>query len=161
MKKILSLILALMLLSFCACSNSEAASDPEPATEEPAEIVVVDNETLTFKVTGVDNDNEWGYILEVFIENKTDMDLSVSWDQVVVNGYLCDPFWGMVIPAGAKANEEIIFYEGEGTDMDANGLTPADVETIDFTLMVLENDNWEVDPIMQEQFSITPKTMCE
>lgn len=157
MKKILPILLiAILSLSICACGNEETATDQEPAAEEPAEIVIVDNETCTFKITEASVDETWGYILKVYVENKTDQNLNISWDNAVVNGFLCDPCWGMELPAGAKSNEEIIFYN---ESLAENGINPADVNSIDFTLMVHDSDDWEADFIINEQFSITTDTL--
>lgn len=152
MKKILTiLLLAVLALSICACGGTDTAADQEQAAE-PAEIVVVDNENLTFKITGEDTDGFWGYTLNVFIENKTDKNLMLGWENTVVNGYACDPFWATDVPAGAKANKEISFSE---ESFEENGIALDEAKTIDFTLYAYDDDDWASDRIIEENFSFS------
>ena len=163
MKKIILVLLALFMLTGCGDSSSntseqsssnitveEKTKEDEQASEESTfeEIVVCDNEYLTFKITGIDPDNMWGYTLEVFIENKTDKDIMISLDGVSVNGYMCDPFWGTDVYAGKKANSEISWSD---TQLEENKIE--NIEDIDFTLHVTDNNTW--DTIYENQYTVT------
>ena len=124
-----------------------------PATTEPAftEITLVDNDTCTMIIKGIDEENLFGYTLNVFLENKTDKELMFSMDGVSVNGYMCDPFWATTVSAGKKANEQITFFE---SDLEANGIE--NVEEISFTLNVYDNADWLAEYLVKESFTVNP-----
>ena len=54
------------------------------------QVVIADNQDLRFVVERADRENNAGYILHVYMENKTDRNLMFSWDMVSVNGYMID-----------------------------------------------------------------------
>lgn len=179
MKKLMALIMVLsVLLTFVACGGESLATDvmddvvPTPTTEklEPAEqeneqeedpapiqqpnfpeTVIVDDENCTVKITGIDANNMWGYTLKVYLENKTNLNLMYTVNQVSVNGYMCDPFWAATVNAGMKANEEISFAEDS---FEKNGIT--DVTDITFNLRVYDDDDWTADALVDDLHVIYP-----
>ena len=165
MKRMIVAILAvLMLSSLTACVQAPDAPAQEtagketdqttaatPATEAFEEMVLVDDENCTFKITATGTDSIWGYTLKVFLENKTDLDLMFSLEDVSVNGYMCDPFWASSVAAGKKANEEISFFD---SDFEKNGIT--EVSEITFTLNVYDSNDWSADHLVKETFTIHP-----
>lgn len=177
MKKIIALCAAAALaVSMAACHSSADAetSTPEsstgttaattpstqattqttvPATTEPAfqEIVLAETEDVTVKITGIDADGLMGYTMKVFLENKTDLELMFTVENVSVNGFMCDPFWADSVDAGKKANESISFLE---SDFVENGIEA--VEEIKLTLRVYDNNDWLADDIFNETITIKP-----
>lgn len=131
-------------------TEAETAA-PTEAPETFEEIVLADDENCTVKITAVGEDNIWGYTLKVFLENKTDLELMYTVDNVSVNGYMCDPFWATTVAAGKKANEEIHFMS---SDFEKNGIT--EVEEITFTLRVYDSNDWLADNFVEETFTINP-----
>lgn len=115
------------------------------------ETVIADNDYCTFKITAIDENNIWGYTLKVYLENKTDKDLTFSLDNVSVNGFMCDPFWAATITAGMKANEEISF---SSDSFAVNGITT--VTDIEFTLDVYDSNDWTAENLVSDTFSIYP-----
>ena len=168
-KKLTSVLLALtLLLSLSACVNTETTSNSESAQgsqvtsdatnevaadETPApefeEIVYVDDENCTFKITDIEPDAMFGYTLKVYLENKTDVNLMVSWDVVSVNGFMCDPFWANSVQAGKKAVSEIWFSKDKFEELGIE-----DVEDIEFTLSVYDEDDWEAPRFVEETFTL-------
>lgn len=173
--KILSMIaVAALVFTMVACSSTgsdvETGTDPivttttpvqttvpatttQPETTVPlfSEITLVDNENCTVIVKSVDPDNLFGYTLNVYLENKTDMELMFSVDKVSVNGFMCDPFWASTVSAGKKANQQISFSK---SDFEANGIT--EVTDISFTLNVYDNNDWTADYLVEETFTVNP-----
>lgn len=174
-RKILSLILTLTLVFALAACNSSAESEittdptktdtqttdpsdttaeqtqPEEAEPKFEELVLVDDENCTVKVTAVDADSIWGYALNVYLENKTDTELMFTVEDVSVNGFMCDPFWAASVAAEKKANEQIGFSED---DFEKNGIET--VEEITFTLRVYDNGDWMADDIVNQTFTVNP-----
>lgn len=120
-----------------------------PATE--GQVVIADNENLRFVVERGDSDNSIGYILHVYMENKTDRNLMYSWDMVSVGGYMIDPYWAVSVAAGKKACSEITFYQA---DLDSNGIDT--VSDVAFTLSVYDYDDWSADYLLNERCTYTP-----
>lgn len=164
MKKILSVLsMFALILSFAGCGSTETSNN-EPTQETAAqettaqettepkfqEKVIVDNENCTFKITNIEPDNEWGYTLKVYIENKTDKNLMFSWDDVSVNGYMCDPFWAATVQGGKKSIEEISFST---SDFEELGIE--DVENIEFKLSVYDDDDFDAPYLVDEMFTLT------
>lgn len=102
------------------------------------ETVLIDNEYATVILTGVDPEGDWGYTLNVYVENKTDSTLVVSTEDVLVNGFVCDPFWAEFIPAGKRVNSQMSWFE---TDFEDNGIT--EVETITMSINAYDDETWE------------------
>ena len=168
MKKIL---LTLLLVSaLCGCSASETpistsgsvtptvTPTPTPESIESeinTEIVVIDNEYVTFTIKGIYHEDDWGEtIVKAFIENKTDTDIMVSWDEVSVNGFMCDPFWASEIAAGKKSNEKIAFYD---TQLEENDIEF--IENITFTLSAYHwTEDWDtINYVDEVEFTYTVK----
>lgn len=157
---LLAAVLTLFALTACsgktdAASGATSESTDAPTIEETQaafeEIVLVDDKNCTFKITSIDEDSIWGYTLNVYLENKTDLDLMFSLDDVSINGYMCDPFWAAAVSGGMKANEEISFMD---SDFEKNGIT--DVTDITFTLNVYDSNDWSADHLVDETFTINP-----
>ena len=159
-----------MAVSIAACGNKPAPTDPthasisaspqatettlvptETAAPAFAEITLVDDDNCTVTIKSIDENNMFGYALNVFLENKTDKELMYTVDNVSVNGYMCDPFWAATVDAGKKANEQITFME---SDFETNGIQ--EVTDITFTLQVYDSNDWTDDYLLEETFTINP-----
>jgi hypothetical protein len=168
-KKILSFVFAAMLaLSLVACGSAESETTGTAKPSNPTgsssstqegtkpsgtskEQVLVEDENITVKVTGTQEDSLWGYTVKVYLENNTDKDLMFSVDDVSVNGFMCDPFWASTVAAGKKANEKITFSE---KSFEENGIEA--VEEITFTLHVYDSNDFSADSVLKETFTIQP-----
>lgn len=153
-----------MALSLSACGNAatDRPSAATPATEptlqatvpqlpEFEEITLVDNDNCTIRITGIQPSSLWGYTLQVYLENKTDLDLMFSANDVSVNGFMCDPFWATTVTAGMKANDEISFSTAS---FEANRIT--EVTEIEMRLHVYDTNGWNADRMVDEIFTLYP-----
>ena len=178
-KKFLTLGAALALtLSMAACAASSdaettkpgdskpSATTPsttpstKPSTQEPTqpstqpeegfrEMVLAEDDKVTVKVTAVENDKIFGYALKVFLENKTDMELMFTVEDVAVNGFMCDPLWARTVAPGKKSNESISFSEKSFKD---NGIEK--VEEISLTLRIYNNADWLAPDVVNETITL-------
>lgn len=166
MKKVLCLIMALMLvLSFAACSN-DAASDEKDAKKATGEVktknevvkdpesvnieeqVIYDEGDITITAKGLNFDEYWGPEVELFIENNTDLDISVGAKNISVNGLVVGGSFYSDVPAGKKANEALSIYE---EDLELSEIEL--IKEIEFVLSATDSDYEEVfesDPIVIE-----------
>lgn len=163
-KTICAALAALLTLSMAGCTTGSSKEETTLSTVETAiettatsteagfeDIVLADNENLTFKITAVENDAVWGYTMKVFLENKTDQDLMFSLNDVSVNGFMCDPYWAHTVAAGKKSNTTISWFE---SDFAENGIEA--VDEITFTLRVYDSNDWSADDILNETFTVNP-----
>ena len=83
MKRIFALLLAIMMIFSLVACVEEVESDNEGKTNTGdvasksknkitfTELVAVDNDECSIKITGIDPDDMWGYSLNVQLENKS------------------------------------------------------------------------------------------
>ena len=123
-----------------------------PFVYEPADTdqVLYEDESVSIVYTGVDQEDTWGYTLNVYIVNKTDVDLYVSTDDVSVNGYMVDPYFSHVLAPGKSAFTEISWSY---SDLEDKGIT--DVEEVEFTLTARDNEDWEAEDLVHELITFT------
>lgn len=114
------------------------------------EVVISDDENGTFIICSADPNNDFGYTLKVFIENKTDKTMMVSWDDVSVNGYMADPFWGCSVASHSCALMEINFLN----QLEDNGIE--DVEEIEFRLRMSDYNSMGDLVYVNDVFSYIP-----
>lgn len=173
MKRTLALMLALMLLfSLTACSTSDGptttigtanntgaadvldtTSSVDTTTAEISfqEVVVVDNEYCTIKITGIDPENMWGYTLKAYLENKSsDKTYMFSVTSASINGVTFDPFFAAEVAAGKKANESISFSDST-LDEDIGAYTD-----IELNFRVYDYNDWTADPVATSSINIYP-----
>ncbi len=177
MKKILSLLLCISLvLSLAACGKPDGATQatggeteaptaaPTAApTEEPTlaptepmeleteELVLADDENLTFIVKGFSDNAHLGLEMQVYCENKTDKSVMFSLNGVSVCGIMYDPFWALEVAPGKKANDTIYFDTYRLAEM---GIESPD--EISFRLYATDFDDWMADPFINEPFTVYP-----
>ena len=160
-----------LVLTFSGCVSGQTTSDSTTHTQNTpsstvssavpnttsnsttnfTEIILLDNDICRFSIKGVSKNTPLGYTLNVYLENKTELELMFSLDQVSVNDYMIDPFWAASVARGKKANQQIIFLDSE---LEANSITQ--VEEITFTLHVYDNNDWMADHLVKEVFTVNP-----
>ncbi|MBQ2311608.1 MAG: hypothetical protein II185_03540, partial [Firmicutes bacterium] len=140
------------VFTFYPTGLTDAEIKSPERTHVKDEVVVVDDENCTFVILGTHVDSIWGYTISVYLENKTaDKNLLFSWDDVSVNGFMIDPFWGTSVPAGCKKFSEIDFSKSDFEDNDIK-----EVETIEYNFSVSDNDDWMADDLIDDIFTYEP-----
>ena len=113
--------------------------------------VILDNEYATVIVTGYTEDDIWGYMVELYFVNKTENNLMFSAEDVSVNGYMADPFYSESVAAGKMAFGSMSWLD---TTFEENDIT--EVEEIEFTLTVSNDDDWSIDDYVNETIVLNP-----
>ena len=135
-------------------SSNDNSHEKESQSKQNSfnELILVDNDSCTVKITGTETDKRGRYILKAFIENKTlDKKLMFSWNDVSVNGYMCDPFWAESVPAGSKSNVKISFSKSSLEEYSITNITE-----IAGIMKVSDYDDWAADYIFNDTFIIYP-----
>lgn len=68
----------------------------------PGEVVVLDNEYVTLVIVDYEYDDTWGYVFGCYLENKSDMALSVEVDEISVEGQINDMIWWQSLKPGTR-----------------------------------------------------------
>ena len=113
--------------------------------------VVIDNDYVTVIVTGYEEDSIWGYTANLFIVNKSDANIMVSADDVSVNGYMADPFFATSVLPGKCEFSSMSWSDGT---LEENGIT--NIEEIEITFRVFDNDDWMKDDYAKETVTLQP-----
>jgi len=128
----------------------EDVEDVEETEASFEEVVFVDDENCMFKITGIEEDDIFGYTLKADLENKSDKNMMFSIENASVNGYMCDPFWATSVQSGKKAKSDISF---SNSSLEELGIE--EVEEIEFTLRVYDEDDWMADSFVEDTFVLT------
>ena len=75
----------------------------------------------------------------------------INWEDVSVNGKMCDPFFGRSLAPENRAFTDVSFST---EDLEEQGIT--DVTDIEFRLEVSDYDDWSADPIYDEVQTFKP-----
>lgn len=113
--------------------------------------IIVDNENVTVTVIGYEESSIWGYIVHVFLQNKSDKEIMFTVDDASVNGYMADPFWSSSVSAGKCAFASIIWLS---STLEECGIFS--VEEIKFLLRAYDYGNWISDDLAHEQVTLNP-----
>lgn len=114
------------------------------------EQVVLDTDECLIKITEIDPDNDWGYTLKVYLENKSaDVSYDFYVESAAVNGVQTDPYFGTTVAAGKKSNEEINFYD----EIFEDGIIE-DFTDIELTFVVNDSEEWET--VSEETVHVYP-----
>ena len=105
---------------------------------QEGDTVLVDNDSVTVIVTGFDPENEMGYTMNLYVLNKTALNLTFAMENVTVNELMFDPFWSTDVPAGKRAHCSVTWYGTEMTDYNIG-----DVTMINFDLTAKDPMDWE------------------
>lgn len=113
--------------------------------------VLVDNEYAKITVTGAAEDSFFGYEVGLYIENKSDKNLSVSLDDVYVNDIECDPLYATSVDAGKSAYSSISWFNSV---FEENKIEV--VEKIEGQLRISDSDDWLLDSYFTDKVVIQP-----
>ncbi len=113
--------------------------------------VMIDNEYVTVVVTGYEEDEIWGYTVQLFLLNKTDTNVMFSVDKASVNGYMADPFYAESVSPGNCAFSSMSWSD---TLLEENGIK--DIEEIEFKFRAYNEEDWTGDDFANETIVLHP-----
>lgn len=116
-----------------------------------SDVVIMDNDQVKVTVIGYAQDEFLGYTVNMYIENKSDMSLMLSAEDVAVNGYMLDPFYAEMVSAGVNAFSSMSWFT---EDFEDNGITA--VDSIAFALRVYDDEDWLADALASEDVTLNP-----
>lgn len=120
----------------------------EPASTD---IILAENEDVSIRIIGFEDDPIWGYSAKMYMQNKTNKELMFSVEDASVNGYMCDPFFAVTIAPNLQAFSSASWSEEKFKEC---GIT--EVETIELTMRVYDFNDWTADDVLKQSFTIKP-----
>ena len=115
--------------------------------------VLVDNEYVTVIYTGDNKENELGYSINLYIVNKTDKDITVSGDDMSINGYMAEAYCDQHISAGKISLSGIQWY---GETFKENDMDESKINDIEFSLDIYPTDNAEAEHFFNGMLKFAP-----
>ena len=115
--------------------------------------VLVDNEYVTVIYTGDNKENELGYSINLYIVNKTDKDITVSGDDMSINGYMVGADFFKDVSAGKVSLSNIQWYEETFKE---NDIDESKINDIEFSLDIYPPENIEAEHFFNGMLKITP-----
>lgn len=115
--------------------------------------VLVDNEYVTVIYTGDNKENELGYSINLYIVNKTDKDITVSGDDMSINGYMVGADFFKDVSAGKVSLSNIQWYE---ETFQENDIDESKINDIEFSLDIYPKDDIEAEHFFNGMLKITP-----
>ncbi len=89
-------------------------------------------------MTGYGYDDDKNYTLHLFLVNKTDERVTFAAQDVSVNGFTIDPYWGADLTAGKSIFSTMTWYE---EDLKKNDLE--EVTDVEFSLVLFDHETWD------------------
>ncbi len=120
-------------------------------TSQASDNVVIDNEYVTVTVTGYEKDSIWGYVVNLFLVNKTNKEVMFSVDEASVNGFMADPFFATTVISEKCA---FVSLDWANSTLEDNGIT--EVEEIEFLLTAYDANDWFADKFAKEIITLHP-----
>ena len=121
--------------------------------EKAGDQVLVDNEYVTVIYTGDNKENELGYSINLYIVNKTDKDITVSGDDMSINGYMVGADFFKDVSAGKVSLSNIQWY---GNIFKENDMDESKINDIEFSLDIYPPENIEAEHFFNGMLKITP-----
>ena len=115
-----------------------------------ADQILVDNKDCTVLVTGFEPDNSWGFVMNLYLVNKTDKDLIFSAEDSLINENPCYMYWTEIVTGGNAAYSSVLWEKG---DLDESEIQL--VRKISFPLYVFSDQNI-AEPLIDSSFLIKP-----
>lgn len=113
--------------------------------------VLVDNEYVTVIITDYVTDHPTAYAANIYMVNKTDVEVMFSANETSINGYMIDPHWARSVPSGKCAFSYIGWYN---SDLAKNGIKT--VEEIEFVLIAANYKDLLSDHFVDQVCKLTP-----
>lgn len=118
-------------------------------TPNDAGLEILNQDGMRVVAKYVEEDTFWGKSILLYLENNSPKNVTVSIDNMSINGYMVTPYFSSSIYSGKKAINDISLLS---TDLEANGITS--VDDVELSLRVYDSDTYE-DIISTEAISFS------
>lgn len=118
---------------------------------QPTDQVLLDNDSLTVTAIGYEEDETYGYTVNLFLVNKTDQKIIAGIDDASVNGCSADPFYATSVEAGKSIFGQISWAN---STLEENDIS--EVKEIEFTISAYAAGDWSDGDFGKETVTLKP-----
>ena len=137
------LISAIIIISGCSFASAD---------DNTGDIILVDNDICFVSIGNFKYNNEYyAFTADARFINRTDFNLFFSIDKVSVNGYMCESYIGTAVPS---YGESVYMLTFDPEDFDRSHIIS--VREIEFTLSVVNNDDWASECLTEKICTVLP-----
>ena len=86
----------------------------------------------------VDEDSFWGSAILLYIENSSDKDISISCDDMSINGFMVSSFFSSSVYSGKMSIDEITIFE---SDLEDNNIDK--IEDVEFKFQIYDSSTYD------------------
>lgn len=104
---------------------------------QPDDVILVDNDKVQVIALNYENDDIWGYMLNLYFVNKTDSEVMFSVEDASINGYMIDPFFAKEVLPGKCAFGSVNWNT---SSLEENGIEA--VQEIEMRVQVNDSNSW-------------------
>ncbi len=117
-------------------SIATSAKDYEQSYDASGEVLYDDKDIKVVAKTLDTSDDIFGPELLLYVENNSDVIISVSTDNVSVNGYMNDALYYATVLPGKKSVDGMTFY-----DLESNGIE--EITDVEFNISIMDADTYD------------------
>lgn len=114
------------------------------------DMTVVDNDQLAIKIRGFD-EKLISYNMRVSLENKTDMPLMFTINNVQINGIDVPTLWALEVAPNTQSRSQVVWIDLEG-----DGVT-GEIQQIGGTFRVYDANDWALPDVTDAEFVFYPQ----
>ncbi|MBP5361925.1 MAG: zinc ribbon domain-containing protein [Ruminococcus sp.] len=126
-------------------SGNTLVQDTPETTSEPL-LMYDDNDIKIYYLDLVDSGSDC--LMNLYIENNSDKNITVQVDDFTVNGFVIDTIFSSDVPAKKKSYDDIVLM---GSSLDKNNIF--NIEDIEFYFQIINSDDW-LDTIKSESVTM-------
>ena len=116
--------------------------------------VLVDNEYVTVVYLGSEDDEDDGYLANLYTVNKTDTQITVDATNVSINGYMADPYYMESLDAGKSAFTTMNWLS---SDLEEAKTDKANISNIEIEFDIYDEENSSREHFFNDKVTITPQ----
>ena len=95
----------------------------------------------------------WGYAINFYVVNKTDVEMVLNADNVSIDGYMADPFFIEYVYAGKSDFISMSWFD---STLEQNNIDENNISNIEFTMDVYDGDDYNKAHFATETITINP-----
>lgn len=120
---------------------------------EDTDTVLVDNDDISVIVIGYSEKDNWGYIVNLYLVNKTDKSLMFKTDDVYINGHLDHPAYYHKLTANNCAYSSFTLSD---MTLDSYNIKSVDEIKVELSVYEVDENYREGKEYLNETFVLTP-----
>lgn len=127
--------------TFTIYPQGKAAAKTIEREAQPGDVTLVESDELSVVLVGYSEDVYMGFGAQLYIQNRTDSNLTVSIQDAAINDVMCDPYWSTSLMPDTQAMSTVNW-----SDISLGQLGIDDygaITNVDFLIRAYDNDTYD------------------